>query len=231
MAASWPPGRSWAARDGLPSRRDRGRPGREHLARPLLRESRPEVLSRRGAAGHLGRIGERRGELFKPGHAAVDRQGRVYVADWGNSRIQVFDGEGRFLAAWGGIGSDAGELNGPNSLVLDGAGNVYVTDDGNDRVQKFHLLPPLAGDAPAAALTALSADPAEFVWQTKGGPDLPFDDPQDRRSTHAATSGSTTAATAGSRSLPRTAPSSRRGGRRAAARGIRLRRPRLDRRR
>ena len=76
---------------------------------------------------------------------AVDVQGRIWVSDWKNDRVQVFEPDGTFVAAWGDEGK-FGErrMLGPNSLVLDGAGFVYVADVGNDTVQKYRLLPPLA---------------------------------------------------------------------------------------
>jgi len=36
---------------------------------------------------------------------AVDAQGNVYVADVGNKRIQVFDGNGQFKSSFGNIGT------------------------------------------------------------------------------------------------------------------------------
>ena len=36
---------------------------------------------------------------------AVDAQGNVYVADAGNKRIQVFDGDGNFKSQFGNIGT------------------------------------------------------------------------------------------------------------------------------
>ena len=44
-----------------------------------------------------GEPGEKPGQLNTPHSIAVDAQGRVYVADRGNRRIQVFDSEGKFL--------------------------------------------------------------------------------------------------------------------------------------
>jgi tripartite motif-containing protein 71 len=43
----------------------------------------------------------------------VDGQGRVYVADHGNNRIQVFSPEGQFLAVWGREGGEPGEFRLP----------------------------------------------------------------------------------------------------------------------
>ena len=44
-----------------------------------------------------GEPGDKPGQLNTPHSIAVDAQGNVYVADRGNRRIQVFDGEGKFL--------------------------------------------------------------------------------------------------------------------------------------
>jgi len=44
-----------------------------------------------------GEPGDQPGQLNTPHSIAVDAQNNVYVADRGNRRIQVFDGEGKFL--------------------------------------------------------------------------------------------------------------------------------------
>jgi hypothetical protein len=44
-----------------------------------------------------GEPGDKPGQFNTPHSLAVDAQGNVYVADRGNRRIQVFDGEGKFL--------------------------------------------------------------------------------------------------------------------------------------
>ena len=44
-----------------------------------------------------GELGEGPGQFHTPHSIAVDAEGSVYVADRGNRRIQVFDGEGKFL--------------------------------------------------------------------------------------------------------------------------------------
>src|SRR6202011_4863285 len=44
-----------------------------------------------------GEPGDQSGQFNTPHSIAVDAQGNVYVADRGNRRIQVFDGEGQFL--------------------------------------------------------------------------------------------------------------------------------------
>ena len=47
-----------------------------------------------------GKRGDKAGEFFMPHNIAVDGRGRVYVADRGNHRVQVFDAAGRFIAEW-----------------------------------------------------------------------------------------------------------------------------------
>jgi DNA-binding beta-propeller fold protein YncE len=44
-----------------------------------------------------GEAGDQPGQFNTPHSIALDAQGRVYVADRGNRRIQVFDGDGKFL--------------------------------------------------------------------------------------------------------------------------------------
>jgi len=44
-----------------------------------------------------GEPGDQPGQFRTPHNIAVDAAGNVYVADRGNSRIQVFDGNGKFL--------------------------------------------------------------------------------------------------------------------------------------
>ena len=66
---------------------------------------------------------------------AVDGRGRVYVADRGDERVQAFDADGQFLAAWGGHGIGPGEFLAPRGVAVDRAGRVYVVDA--HRVQVF----------------------------------------------------------------------------------------------
>jgi DNA-binding beta-propeller fold protein YncE len=76
--------------------------------------------------------------------AAVDAEGRVFVTDYANHRVQVFDHDGRFLAEWGEYGTDAGEFASALGVAVGGDGTVYVTDAGK-RLQAFRV-----GDLPRA---------------------------------------------------------------------------------
>jgi DNA-binding beta-propeller fold protein YncE len=60
------------------------------------------------------------GQFNIPHNIATDREGLVYVADRENSRVQIFDGDGRYLAQWN-------NLHRPCGLHIDrAAGLAYV---------------------------------------------------------------------------------------------------------
>ena len=48
----------------------------------------------------FGSYGAGRGQLNRPSDVAVDPEGDVYVCDWGNSRVQAFAPDGRFLTSF-----------------------------------------------------------------------------------------------------------------------------------
>ena len=75
-------------------------------------------------------------EFSGPAGIAVDGAGKVYVADTGNNRVQIFNDNGELLEDRGLDGGE-GEFDGPAGIAVDGAGNVYVADTVNDRIQVF----------------------------------------------------------------------------------------------
>jgi DNA-binding beta-propeller fold protein YncE len=52
-----------------------------------------------------GTKGRGKGQFDTPHSVAVDRQGRVYVADRENYRIQIFNADGEFLQEWTHVGA------------------------------------------------------------------------------------------------------------------------------
>ena len=94
-----------------------------------------------------GETGTGDGQLIFPLSFDVGANGDFYVLDAGNSRIQRFDAEGKYLTQWGRRGDEPGafEFIGRNStpeevsgnIVLDEEGYIYVADVGNKRIQKF----------------------------------------------------------------------------------------------
>jgi DNA-binding beta-propeller fold protein YncE len=81
---------------------------------------------------HWGRKGAGDGEFNLVHDVCLDARGRVYVADRTNARIQVFDGNGKFLAKWTHLGS-------PWGLYYVARENaIYMADGLNNRVLKIN---------------------------------------------------------------------------------------------
>ena len=65
--------------------------------------------------------------------------GRVYVSDRDNDRIQIFTSEGVFVDKWGTQGTGDGEFEAPYTVAVTSDGSVYVSDKENHRIQKFSV--------------------------------------------------------------------------------------------
>lgn len=88
--------------------------------------------------GVIGRgKGVEPGQFLFPTYAAVDRDGRLYVTDTINGRVQIFDPEGRLVGVIGARGTAWGMFDVPKGLALDTFGHVYVVDSGWSNVQIF----------------------------------------------------------------------------------------------
>ena len=91
--------------------------------------------------GYLGKIsapGLGDGQLWLPWVVATDLTGKVYVANTGNSRVEVFAANGKFVRNWGGWGTSDGQLQYPYGVAVNPAGTrVYVVDRTLMRVQQF----------------------------------------------------------------------------------------------
>lgn len=75
-----------------------------------------------------GKRGSGPGEFDTPHSIAMDSRGRLFVADRGNSRIQIFDQEGRFLDQWKRFGR-------PSGVFIDKKDTIYVADSQSNATQ------------------------------------------------------------------------------------------------
>jgi predicted membrane-bound mannosyltransferase/DNA-binding beta-propeller fold protein YncE len=84
-----------------------------------------------------GAIGQ--SAFYGPRGVIVGPDGRVYVTDTGNKRVQVFEPDGAFAFQWGGGGVLDGYMDEPVGIAMGPDNAVYVADTWNRRVQVFDL--------------------------------------------------------------------------------------------
>jgi hypothetical protein len=107
--------------------------------------------------GSFGGTGSGPGNFSQPWHIGVGGDGRLYVADRSNERVQSLNPSGTFINAFGwGVSSGAaafevcsascqaglrgggdGQFREPGGVGVDRDGNVYVVEQSGNRVQKF----------------------------------------------------------------------------------------------
>lgn len=80
-----------------------------------------------------GREGSAQGELRYP-YGIAAHEGTLFVAEYGNHRIQRFTTAGESRGSFGKLGSRPGELRNPWDVAVDEHGILFVADTGNDRV-------------------------------------------------------------------------------------------------
>lgn len=85
----------------------------------------------------IGKRGSDPGQFNLPRDIAVGPDGRVYVVDGANFRVQVFRADGRFVDTFGSIGVYPGQFSRPKGIDTDAQGNVYVTDSAFGNFQIF----------------------------------------------------------------------------------------------
>ena len=73
-----------------------------------------------------------------PKASSLDRDGNLWVADYGRDRVVKLGPDGRLLLSWGDRGSGPGEFVGPKGVAIDpSSGHLYVADTGNARIQRL----------------------------------------------------------------------------------------------
>lgn len=86
----------------------------------------------------IGKRGSGDGEFNLPRDVALGKDGRIYVVDGGNFRVQIFDKTGKFLKSFGAVGKQLGNFARPKEIATDRQGNVYVADTAFGNIQIFN---------------------------------------------------------------------------------------------
>jgi len=116
----------------------------------------------------FGSSGSGEGQFNRPSGVAVDSDGIIYVADWLNDRLQVFDPDGNFVTArtgdatiskWGKEKLDANaemwqereraygmerekDFWGPTGVAVDDEDRIFVVESARNRLQVYRKLSP-----------------------------------------------------------------------------------------
>lgn len=87
--------------------------------------------------GTWGSQGNQPGQLAKPTGLAVDAQGGVWVADWGNARVQMFDSQGQSKKLWTVSGWEKESLGSEPYIAISPAGDVIASDPAGNRLLRY----------------------------------------------------------------------------------------------
>jgi sugar lactone lactonase YvrE len=91
----------------------------------------------------LGTTG-RNHELTTPGNfsaptgVALDKDGNLYVTDTMNFRVEIFDGDGKFISQFGQHCDSWGCFAHPKGIAVDSDGHIWVADPMLDLLQIFN---------------------------------------------------------------------------------------------
>jgi len=84
----------------------------------------------------IGKPGSKEGELFHPTNICY-HDGKIFVSDTTNFRIQIFDEKGNYVSTFGHIGDRPGSFSRNKGIDIDKHGNIYVVDAAFENVQIF----------------------------------------------------------------------------------------------
>jgi streptogramin lyase len=128
-------------------------------------------------AAKFGETGTEAGKLSKPWGVAVNSEGKLWVVDSANNRVEQFSSAGAYLGKFGEAGSANGQFNAPEGIALDSAGHIWVADTGNNRLQEFSSTGTFMASVGSLgtesgkfkAPAALAFDPKGNMWVADSG--------------------------------------------------------------
>jgi len=110
-------------------------PGRGLYA---LSDHRGDIFLQGRSNYFFGKTGKNPGEFQKPAAMEVTLDGRIFVADTGNHRVQILNPDGTLNYLFGKSGNRAGQFAGPQGIAVNSRGRIYVADTQNNRIQIFN---------------------------------------------------------------------------------------------
>jgi peptidylamidoglycolate lyase len=102
------------------------------------------------------------GQFDVPHSIALDSQGRVFVADRGNARIQIFDEAGQFIKEWSGS-----SLGRPWAVRIDTNGDIFIVDGGDQNEfwpDRARILKLDSEGQILASFGSYGKSPGQFIW-------------------------------------------------------------------
>lgn len=106
-----------------------------HYFRMLRYTAEGELLEDQSIGGVEG---HEPGEFGFVTDAVEDRDGNVYIAEYGQyDRVQKFSPSGQFVLQWGSHGQAPGQFVRPQNLAIDSDDRIWVADACNHRIQVF----------------------------------------------------------------------------------------------
>jgi DNA-binding beta-propeller fold protein YncE len=85
----------------------------------------------------IGTSGSGELQFDQPNGIAVDDQGRIFITEQTNKRVQVLNRNYTFAGFIGGSGNGAGQFDKPMGIAADATGRIYVTDENLNKVSVF----------------------------------------------------------------------------------------------
>ena len=103
-----------------------------------ISDKKAHVLISNGELSTIGSEGSGAGQFANPTAIYVTLDGRIYVADTANHRVQIFNVDGSLSYQFGKFGNKPGQFNMPQGIAVNGKGIIFVADTLNNRIQMFN---------------------------------------------------------------------------------------------
>ncbi|MBN4050131.1 NHL repeat-containing protein [Desulfobulbus sp. AH-315-M07] len=109
----------------------------------------------------FGGTGSFDGQFLGAWGISTDSTGRVYVADTGNKRVQVFTPGGFFLNSWSGFAK-------PTGVFVDASDRIYVCDSLNDAIVIFNSFGQKLTTWDLTAIVGSLSEPEDIIITADG---------------------------------------------------------------